>query len=213
MMTTSSAHSRLSPRFPRRRRHSRSSASRCFRGRRAAGSLGPAHPPPVAPSADPLDSWLVIGRDERVTVFTGKVELGTGVSTALRQIVAEELDVALRSHHVGAGRQRSHGRSGSTVGSGSVKRGGAQLRRAAAEARWRCSRWRRRSSALRRVARRHRRRRSPSLATRPGRVTFGELIGGKRFERAISGTTRPVKAPTAYASSGNRCRASSCRRR
>ncbi len=27
----------------------------------------------------------------QVTVYSGKVELGTGVSTALRQIVAEEL--------------------------------------------------------------------------------------------------------------------------
>src|SRR6202165_6312409 len=40
-----------------------------------------------------LDSWLAISKDGTVTVFTGKVELGTGVVTALGQIVAEELDV------------------------------------------------------------------------------------------------------------------------
>ena len=59
-----------------------------------ADSLGGAKGRSTAPSADALDSWLVIGRDDRVTVYAGKVELGTGVSTALRQIVAEELDVA-----------------------------------------------------------------------------------------------------------------------
>jgi len=53
---------------------------------------------PVAkPSGGPLppnqlDSWLIVHKDGRVTVMTGKVELGTGVSTSLRQIVADELD-------------------------------------------------------------------------------------------------------------------------
>lgn len=41
-----------------------------------------------------LDSWLIIHKDGTVTVLTGKVELGTGVSTSLRQIVADELDCA-----------------------------------------------------------------------------------------------------------------------
>ena len=43
----------------------------------------------LAPSATQLDSWLVVAADGSVTVYCGKVELGTGVSTALRQIVAE----------------------------------------------------------------------------------------------------------------------------
>src|SRR6201999_3136794 len=47
----------------------------------------------AAPAANRLDSWLVVAADGSITVFSGKVELGTGVSTALRQIVAEELDV------------------------------------------------------------------------------------------------------------------------
>src|SRR5699024_4461329 len=38
-----------------------------------------------------LDSWIRIGEDGTVSLFTGKVELGTGVLTALAQIVAEEL--------------------------------------------------------------------------------------------------------------------------
>ena len=42
-----------------------------------------------------LDSWLAVAPDGTVTVFSGKVDLGTGVETALAQIVAEELDVPL----------------------------------------------------------------------------------------------------------------------
>src|SRR5262244_4289457 len=48
--------------------------------------------------ADPtsLDSWLAIAQDGTVTVFSGKVDLGTGVETALAQMVAEELDVPFK---------------------------------------------------------------------------------------------------------------------
>ncbi|OJA96845.1 xanthine dehydrogenase family protein molybdopterin-binding subunit [Burkholderia ubonensis] len=38
-----------------------------------------------------LDAWIKITPDGKVTVFTGKVELGTGVRTALLQVAAEEL--------------------------------------------------------------------------------------------------------------------------
>jgi nicotinate dehydrogenase subunit B len=41
-----------------------------------------------------LDSWIKIDQAGKVTVYTGKVELGTGVRTALLQIAAEELDMA-----------------------------------------------------------------------------------------------------------------------
>jgi CO/xanthine dehydrogenase Mo-binding subunit len=41
-----------------------------------------------------LDAWIRIAADGKVTVFTGKVELGTGVRTALLQVAAEQLDVA-----------------------------------------------------------------------------------------------------------------------
>jgi CO/xanthine dehydrogenase Mo-binding subunit len=43
--------------------------------------------------ADQLDSWLRVEPDGTITAYSGKVELGTGVRTALAQIVAEELDV------------------------------------------------------------------------------------------------------------------------
>src|SRR6185295_5620879 len=42
-----------------------------------------------------LDAWIRINADGSATVNTGKVELGQGILTALRQIAAEELDLPL----------------------------------------------------------------------------------------------------------------------
>ncbi|HXX40045.1 MAG TPA: molybdopterin cofactor-binding domain-containing protein, partial [bacterium] len=52
---------------------------------------------PAVRGAGGIDSWLAIAQDGGVTVFTDKVELGMGVSTAFAQIVAEELDVPVAS--------------------------------------------------------------------------------------------------------------------
>jgi nicotinate dehydrogenase subunit B len=46
-------------------------------------------------AADQVDSYLAIGADGRITVFSGKVDLGTGIRTAMTQIAAEELDVPM----------------------------------------------------------------------------------------------------------------------
>lgn len=43
-----------------------------------------------------LDSWIRIGADGSITVFTGKAELGQGIKTALIQVAAEELVVEPR---------------------------------------------------------------------------------------------------------------------
>jgi nicotinate dehydrogenase subunit B len=42
-----------------------------------------------------LDSWVAIAADGRVTAYTGKCELGTGLYTAQLQLVAEELSVPM----------------------------------------------------------------------------------------------------------------------
>ncbi len=82
-----------------------------------------------------LDGWLRINADGTVTVFTGKVELGQGILTALAQIAAEELDVAYeRVQMVSADTSRSPN-EGMTAGSLSVENSGSALRYAAAEAR------------------------------------------------------------------------------
>src|ERR1041385_2778546 len=56
--------------------------------------------PAVEPDATSLDSWLAVAPDETVTIFTSKVELGTGIETALAQIVADELDVPFQKVHM-----------------------------------------------------------------------------------------------------------------
>jgi xanthine dehydrogenase molybdopterin-binding subunit B len=82
-----------------------------------------------------LDAWLRINPDGTVTVFTGKVELGQGILTALAQIASDELDVAYqRIEMVSADTSRSPD-EGMTAGSLSVENSGTALRYACAEAR------------------------------------------------------------------------------
>jgi CO/xanthine dehydrogenase Mo-binding subunit len=82
-----------------------------------------------------LDGWLRINADGSVTVFTGKVELGQGILTALAQIASDELDVAYeRIEMVSADTSRSPD-EGMTAGSLSVENSGTALRYACAEAR------------------------------------------------------------------------------
>ena len=47
----------------------------------------------VAP--DEVDGFLSVGVDGQIIVYSGKVDLGTGIRTALTQIAAEELEVPL----------------------------------------------------------------------------------------------------------------------
>lgn len=82
-----------------------------------------------------LDSWLRIGRDGTVSVFTGKVEIGMGVDLALKQIVAEELDVPLDRVTMQMGDTSATPDQGGVGGSNAISSGGAALRNVAATAR------------------------------------------------------------------------------
>src|SRR5262245_33795622 len=82
-----------------------------------------------------LDAWLRINPDGTASVFTGKVELGQGILTALAQIAAEELDLPLaRVQMMTADTTRSPN-EGQTAGSQSVENGGTAIRLASAEVR------------------------------------------------------------------------------
>lgn len=83
-----------------------------------------------------LDRWLRVNRDGTVTVFPGKVEIGQGILTALAQIVAEELDVALERVRLAPADTSYSPDEGVTSGSQSITDGGIALRYAAAEARF-----------------------------------------------------------------------------
>ena len=82
-----------------------------------------------------LDAWIRVNLDETITIFTGKVEIGQGISTAVAQIAAEELDVPLDFIRVVTANTQCTPNEGGTTGSMSVEMTGNALRVAAAEAR------------------------------------------------------------------------------
>ncbi len=147
--------------------------------------------------SDWLDDWLAFDPDGTVTVFSGKVELGTGVRTALAQIVADELDVPLERLHMVMGDTARTPDEGYTAGSMTISGSGTALRNAAAEAR---------RVLLEQAADRldaaanelNVREGVITAAAHPERsVTYAELMGGKAFNLRVTGKA-PLKRPEAY---------------
>lgn len=148
-----------------------------------------------------LDSWLAVMQDGSVTVFTGKVDLGTGVRTALAQIVADELDVRFDQIHMAMGDTAKTVDQGRTAGSNTILRAGPQLRHAAAAGR----------AELLKLAAARLEAPVETLVVAEGvvrvsgspakKVSYGELLGGKRFNVKVTAkgmqTTMEV-APEAH---------------
>ncbi|HKC09810.1 MAG TPA: molybdopterin cofactor-binding domain-containing protein [Methylomirabilota bacterium] len=84
---------------------------------------------------DAVDSMIAVHGDGQVTIFVGRVDLGTGSRIAMRQIVGEELDVPIERIAMIEGDTALTPNQGGTSGSYGVARGGTQMRRAAATAR------------------------------------------------------------------------------
>lgn len=82
-----------------------------------------------------LDDWLQFEDDGTVDFFTGKVELGQGIVTALSQVVAEELDVRMDQVRIHTADTARPPNEGTTAGSMSLEMSGGALRQVAAEAR------------------------------------------------------------------------------
>jgi CO/xanthine dehydrogenase Mo-binding subunit len=82
-----------------------------------------------------LSAWLRINADGTATVFTGKIELGQGILTALSQIAAEELDLPLTRIKMISGDTGQTPNEGMTAGSQSIENSGTALRLAGAEVR------------------------------------------------------------------------------
>jgi CO/xanthine dehydrogenase Mo-binding subunit len=152
---------------------------------------------PGPPDAKQIDTWLAIHADNTVTVYIGFAELGQGSSTSLLQIAAEELDLAMSQVSTVRLDTNVTPNQGGTYSSASIQRGGPQIRTAAAEARL----------ALLQLA--SKKLDTPverlvvakgvvSVAGTPQRsVTYGELVGGKQFNLAFTGSA-PVKPPAEY---------------
>jgi nicotinate dehydrogenase subunit B len=92
------------------------------------------------PSAKPvipeeLDSWLSIGTDGKETVYTGRIDMGTGVVTAFGQLISDELDVPFESIKIVMGDTDLTPDQGKSTASSNASVGAQPLRVAAAEAR------------------------------------------------------------------------------
>lgn len=89
--------------------------------------------PPLTP--DQLSSYIAIGSDGSVAAFFGKMDMGHGLTVAIGQIVAEELDVPFDRVKVFMGDTANSVNQGGASGSTGIQFGGKQMRVAAAEAR------------------------------------------------------------------------------
>jgi CO/xanthine dehydrogenase Mo-binding subunit len=150
-------------------------------------------PPGKTVALTDVDTYLAIARDGSVTVFTGKVDLGTGVQTALMQMVADELDVAPARIRMVMGDSALTPDQGPTSGSNAVQIAGMQLRQASATAR----------QALLAMAADRLKLPAGQLATVNGsvvdsasrqRVGYGELIGDRQFALKLD-PKAPAKDP------------------
>ena len=98
--------------------------------------VGPSIAEPDTPEAANLEErLLVITKEGKVIVFSGKVEYGQGIRSGFQLAVADELDVPLPAVHVVLGDTKMVPYDRGTTGSASTRTVGLQLRRAAATAR------------------------------------------------------------------------------
>jgi nicotinate dehydrogenase subunit B len=152
----------------------------------------------VAGPPDPkqIDTWLAIHADNTATVYIGYVELGQGSTTSLLQVSAEELDLDMSQVSTVRLDTDVTPNQGGTYSSSSIARGSPAIRTAAAEAR----------QALLEMASKKLSVPVESLSvskgvvsSRLGRksVTYGELIGDRRFDLAFTGKA-PLKSVTEY---------------
>jgi len=134
-----------------------------------------------------FNAYLRIAEDGRVTVYTGKIEMGQDVVTSLAQMAADELGVALEAIDMVMGDTDRCPFGNGTYGSLSVRVFGPALRSAAAEAK----------AVLLTLASEHLKLPQEQLkvekgvvfvaADRSKRVTFSRLAMGQRIARKPDG--------------------------
>jgi len=146
-----------------------------------------------------LDSWIVIRPDNTATFFVGKTDLGQGTGTAFRQIMSDELDIAFENTTCVMGSTDITVDQGGSGGSDALQTDGYPMRRVAAEAR----------RVLLEMASTHFGVPVTSLKVSDGvvttnigdtaerEITYGQLIGGKKFNVTLTG--RNIDATTGQA--------------
>ena len=156
----------------------------------------------VQTTASAVEPLLCISADESIIGFCGHVDLGTGIRTALAQIVAEELDIAAERVEMVLGDTARAPDQGATIASNSIQKAAVPLRSAAAQAR----------AALLELAAARWGTGIAELEVADGRIsirdgdrgmTFGQLIGSGRIHLPLN-EKQPVKAVSEYRIVGKR---------
>jgi len=134
-----------------------------------------------------LDSWIVIRENNTATFYVGKTDLGQGTGTAFRQLMADELDMAYDSTSCVMGNTDVTVDQGGSGGSDALQVDGWPMRRVAAEAR----------RVLLDMGSQRLGVPVDQLTVSAGviasrgdgsrRVTYGDLIGGRRFNVTLTG--------------------------
>jgi nicotinate dehydrogenase subunit B len=134
-----------------------------------------------------LDSWIVIHEDNTATFYVGKTDCGQGTGTSFRQMMSDELDIPFNKTSLIMGSTDVTVDQGGSGGSDAIQTDGWPMRRVAAEAR----------RVLLELASARFGVRVDELAVSdavitvkadPSRkITYGELIGGKRFNITLTG--------------------------
>jgi isoquinoline 1-oxidoreductase len=148
-----------------------------------------------------FNAFLRIGVDNRVVLYTGKIEMGQGAMTSLPQLLAEELDVNYDSVDIVMGDTDLCPWDAGTFGSLSIRHFGIFLREAASEAR----------GVLLELAAGHLSASIGHLATRKGtiydrskpnrRVSYGELTQGHIIEKHLK-EVPPLKPSSEHETMG-----------
>jgi len=152
-------------------------------------------PTPATSSAPVIgvDAWLRIGEDGKITVFTGKVEVGQNIRTSLSQIVAEELMVPVSFVTMIMGDTDLVPYDAGTYGSRTTPQMGTQLHKAAATAR----------EALMAMAAKKWNVAAVDLKTENGmvvsnrdskKISYGELTQGKQLLMPVSDNVKLIAA-------------------
>jgi nicotinate dehydrogenase subunit B len=148
--------------------------------------------PAVLAAFPTIGSWLDLDVDGRVTVFSGKVEFGQGIRTAVAQLVAHELAVPIDSVTVASVDTARSPDEGVTSGSRSIEEANETLRIVAAELRAALCR---RAATRLGVA-------SGQLTVRDGgvaapdgrRIAYGQLVDDALAAETVTGSVAPRPA-------------------
>jgi nicotinate dehydrogenase subunit B len=155
----------------------------------------------AGPYPDPdflqLDSWIVIHENNTATFYVGKTDCGQGTGTAFRQMMSDELDIAYDKTSCIMGSTDVTVDQGGSGGSDAIQTDGWPMRRVAAEAR----RVLLDMAAARFAVPVDQLAVSGAVITVSAdpskKVSYGELIGGKRFNVTLTGANVDATAGVA----------------